>query len=227
MEIYSLLFAIHMLGFAFGLGGATVSDVVFVRSVKDGNVTESEYNIIKSISKVVWTSVALLLLSGAALLWWQYYQTGAAPRLGYSYFQVKLTAFAILVVNGLFFHTRVFPFLESTIGYSFRLPEIRARYGMFAFTGGVSVASWYSAFILAAFGRLLIEYPYPFLFNIYALIVLGAGAMAYLVLNKHADESGFLRALWTVLRTRYMAKVIAAGLALSALLLLQIQYLFL
>lgn len=190
MDLHTLLFIVHMLGFALGIGGATASDLIFLRTIKDGKVSEDEYNIIKTVSKVVWASVVLLLFSGAAMILLGYLKTGSAPALGYSYFQVKMTIFAILVVNGVVFHTRVFPLLKEAIGGSFRSEKFRKKYWLFGLTGGISVVSWYSAFILAAFSRILIDYSYVLLFSVYVLLVAGAALSAYLVLKLYADEQG-------------------------------------
>lgn len=192
MDLHTLLFVVHMLGFAFGIGGATASDLIFLRTIKDGKVSKDEYNIIKTVSTVVWASVALLLISGTAMIALGYLHTGSVPALGYSYFQVKMTVFVIIVFNGIIFHTKVFPLLKEAIGGSFRSDKFRKKYWLFGLTGGISIASWYSAFLLAAFSRLLIEYSYLLLFSVYALLVAGAAFSAYSVLNLYAKGQGEL-----------------------------------
>lgn len=227
MDLQTILIPVHLLGFALGVGSATASDITFLRSVKDGTISGDEYGILKSISKVVWTSVALLTLSGSALLLSQFAATGSVPRLGYAYFQLKLTIFTILVINGVVFHKRVFPLMKSIIGSSFRSAETKSHYGLYAFTGAVSITSWYSAFLLAVLGRYLVGFPYALLLNAYLLLVCGAAIVAYLVLNMHADQSKSpLHEIKKVYGRPYVVNLVIAGGILSVALLYQLVAVF-
>ncbi|MEX0748562.1 MAG: hypothetical protein WD467_00375 [Candidatus Saccharimonadales bacterium] len=227
MDSHLVLIALHLLGFAFGVGGATASDAIFVRSVKDGKVTRSEYNILKTVSIIVWTSVTILILSGTLLMLLELQQGGDIPRLGFSFFQLKLTAFALLVANGVVFHFRVFPLLKSTIGQSFREEGVRHKYWLFALTGGISIVSWYTAFLAVAFSSVLIDYPYLFLLNIYGLLICGAALSAYLVLHSFAMERGLVWTLSTIYRHPFVVKMVLVGLLLVSGLLAQGYELFL
>ncbi|MEX0668755.1 MAG: hypothetical protein WD061_03405 [Candidatus Saccharimonadales bacterium] len=187
MEITNILVTLHLIGFAFGVGGATVSDMIFLRSVRDNRLSQDKFDLIKTVSKVVWTSVALLLLSGAALIALEYQaNNGTIPRLDWVFFQIKLTAFAVLVLNGIVFHSVVFPAMKKTIGREFFSEAIKHRLWMFALTGGISIVSWYSAFLSVAFGRFLADFSYLLLLNIYLLLIVGAASSAYFVLHMYS-----------------------------------------
>lgn len=228
MDLHMILVTLHLLGFAFGVGGATVSDVVFVRSIKDGKVTKEEYETIKTISKVVWTSVVLAIISGLWLLYLEYLSFGSladVPRMSAAFFGLKMTAFAAVVINGIVFHTKVFPILKSTIGKSFRDETIRKKYGLFAMTGGISIVSWYTVFLSVALAGFLASYSYLLLLNAYVMIVLAAGAAAYLVINMHADETTPVQACKKVLVAPFIQKVTLIGLVLLVAFVAQLIYL--
>ncbi len=195
MEITNILVTLHLIGFAFGVGGATVSDMVFLRSVRDNRLTQDKFNIIKTISKVVWTSVILLLLSGIALVALEYQaNNGSVPRFDWVFFQLKMTAFAALIINGIIFHSVVFPSMKKTIGRPFFSEAIKHRLWMFAVTGAISITSWYTAFLAVAFGRFLADYSYLLLLNVYLLLIAGGAASAYFVLHMYSRDKAHIAA---------------------------------
>jgi|AntRauTorcE11897_2_1112592.scaffolds.fasta_scaffold00062_25 hypothetical protein len=187
MDLHIILVTLHAIGFAFGVGGATSSDLVFLRSIKNGSVSRDEYNLIKTLSTVVWTSVALLVVSGVALMALQQYEIGEVPRYQWSWFQLKVLAFFFIVVNGLVFHFGVFPVVRRSIGKSFRSNKMKRRYPLFAITGAVSIVSWYGAFLLVAFGRILIDYSFFTLLAGYIAAICFGAVGAYSVIKLYGD----------------------------------------
>lgn len=182
MDLHMVLVALHAIGFAFGVGGATSSDLVFLRSIKNGKVSRDQYDLIKTLSAIVWTSVVVLLVSGVALMALQQYEIGEVPRYQWSWFQLKVLAFAFVVANGVVFHFGVFPIVRKSIGKSFRTSKMKRRYPLFAITGAVSIVSWYTAFFMVAFGRFFIDFSFIALLSGY-LTAIGAGAIgAYTVI---------------------------------------------
>jgi len=190
MDLYSILVPIHLIGFAFGVGGATASDLVFLRSIRNGKISKDEFNLIKTVSAVVWASVVLLLASGLGLLMLGYFQTGEhLPRLYAGYFQVKVLAFAVLIANGIVFHKYVFPLMRKS-RVSFRSPAMKKKYPLFAVTGAISITSWYSAFLLATFGRFLGDFSFLTVLSWYVLLIIMAFGGAYTVISLYAQNKG-------------------------------------
>ncbi len=190
MDLHTILVTFHLVGFAFGIGGATSSDLVFLRSIKNGSISKDQYDVMKTLSRVVWASVVLLLVSGAALLALQQYQTGSVPRFEWSFFQLKLTAFAFVVANGTAFHYLVFPLVKKSTGKSFRTAAMKRRYPLFALTGAISIVSWYTAFLMVAFGRFFIDYSYVVLLSGYIAAIGAAAVGAYSTIWLYASNKG-------------------------------------
>ncbi len=190
MDLQTILVTLHLIGFAFGVGGATSSDLVFLRAIKNGKISRDEFNIIKTLSTIVWASVVLLLVSGAALMAWQQYQIGEVPRFGWSFFQLKMVAFAAVVINGIVFHYLVFPQFKKAIGKSFRSAAMKMKYPLFAITGAVSIVSWYTAFFMVAFGRFFIDFSFIALLSGYVTIVAAAAVGAYIVISLYGSGKG-------------------------------------
>lgn len=192
MDVHTILVTVHLIGFAFGVGGATVSDLVFLKSIRNGKVSKDQYQLIKTVSSVVWASVAILLVSGTALMALQQFEIGQVPRFGWSFFQLKMVAFFAAVLNGIVFHFLVFPSIKKSVGKSFRTSAMKRRYPLFALTGAISVVSWYTAFLMVAFGRFFIEFPFTLLLAGYLAAIAGAFVGAYSVIRLYGDGKGAL-----------------------------------
>lgn len=221
MDLQTILVTIHLIGFAFGVGGATASDLVFLRSISNGKVSKDQYQLIKTVSSVVWASVVILLVSGTALMALQQFEIGEVPRFGWSFFQLKLVAFFMAVANGTVFHFFVFPSLKKSVGKSFRTLKMRAKYPLFAVTGAVSIVSWYTAFIMVAFGRFFNEFSFITLLSGYIALIVFASIGAYMTIMLYALGKGDL-----IERTeKYLMRFLLAGLALVFLVALYILFL--
>ncbi len=192
MDLQTILVTLHLIGFAFGVGGATASDLVFLKSIKNGTVSKDQYGMIKTVSSVVWASVVILLVSGTALMALQQYEIGEVPRFGWSFFQLKLVAFFAAVANGIVFHYLVFPSLKKSVGKSFRTKAMKLKYPLFAITGAVSIVSWYTAFLMVAFSRFFIEYPFSWLLTGYLAAIVGATIGAFAVIWLYGNNYGHI-----------------------------------
>src|SRR5680860_294342 len=182
MDLYFFLVMGHILGVAFGVGGATASDVIFLRSVKEGVITAPAYGILKAVSLVLWAGILLTIVSGLSFLAIGFQATGQFPLLADPVFLAKLTGVAAIVVNGLIFHYFVFPTIKKSIDVPLGQSELTARRPLFAVSGAVSIVSWYAVFILA-FMRGVVEIPYLLLLGIYVVAIAGAALAASLVLQ--------------------------------------------
>lgn len=158
-----IFIGVHLLGMALGLGGATISDILFLRFLKDFKILQHEKDVLHLMSKIIWMAVCLLLLSGIALY------LPAATRLNdSSKFQMKMIVVMVLIINGAFLSQLISPKLmrlfsgKRVQGLSPYLKNIR----LLAFSlGGISIVSWYMAFVLGlmqpislSFGTLLLVY---------------------------------------------------------------------
>ncbi|MCA9387842.1 MAG: hypothetical protein KC653_02240 [Candidatus Andersenbacteria bacterium] len=143
---YQLVRAVHLLGVAIGLGGATITDILFVRMLRDRRVRSDEHALLKTLSGVIWVGVFLLASSGLLL-----FSQNWEVLLESAKFVAKMSAFVVLIINGLILGLYISPALPK-IQFSKKQDSTTelARKRMFAFIlGGVSASSWYTAFVMA------------------------------------------------------------------------------
>ncbi len=141
-----LFLGLHLLGFAFGLGGATISDIMFFKFLKDFRISQTEASVLRTLSQVIWFGLALAILSGLGM-----YLPATSYLNESAKFLVKMIVVGVILVNGAFLNLYVAPKLvtmtfgkwEESVAGSMR----RARKAAFAM-GAISMVSWYSAAIL-------------------------------------------------------------------------------
>ena len=180
IELRIILRTIHLLGFAIGFDGATVSDVMFFRAIKDKIVDANEYATLQVLSKVIWVGIFLLLASGFGIFYLIYQDNnGTLPLLASARWQMKLTLVGIVVANGLVFWRVVFSRIK-TIGTE---TISNTTIWLLAITGTISMTSWYSILIVTAIPRgANIELIY--LIGVYLLLIAGGIFTSRLILKK-------------------------------------------
>lgn len=136
----------HLLGFALGVGGATITDVMFMKFLRDFKISKDEDAVLRTLSQVIWVGLLLVVVSGIGL-----YLLNAAALNESSKFLLKMVVVAVIIVNGAFLNLYVSPkMVHLSWGELPPLkPVLRLRRTAFAL-GAISFVSWYSAFILGA-----------------------------------------------------------------------------
>lgn len=180
MEWLTIFYVLHIIGIALGVGGATVSDFLFLHSVRDRKISSDEFSLLSSISKILWTGLALLIFSGTGMLAVQYFTTGSIAMSGM--FLAKMTIVLVVFLNGLAFKKLVFPVLAAhtdrplhqSVGFADKLWTL-------SIIGAISIVSWYSALLLGALRT--IELPYVFVMTFYVFLVSGGAIFGYLFLS--------------------------------------------
>jgi len=146
MDIQNALLTLHLFGFAIGVGGATVTDVFFIKFLKDFRISKHEAEFMRTLSRILWAGVLILSISGLGL-----FLLDPARLLASSKFIAKMVVVLVLLINGIFLHYYVTPTLQKIAFHenhpqALKLRQIRQR----AFiSGGISITSWYYAFLLA------------------------------------------------------------------------------
>lgn len=142
------LVIIHTIGFIFGLGGATISDILFFKFLKDFKISKFESSVLDTLSKVIWAGLIILILSGIGL-----YLTDPALYNQSPKFLAKMAVVGVILINGTALNMFISPKLRKisfveTYDHAHR--ELRRlRRTAFAL-GAVSMVSWYSAFFLGS-----------------------------------------------------------------------------
>lgn len=163
------LLVMHLIGFALGVGGATINDVLFFRFLKDYKISQKENAVLKIMSETIWLGLLILIISGIGL----YVQNMEALNES-SKFLVKATVVGIITLNGAFLNLYIAPHLMKV---SFKDSHTKTNpvthFRKLAFvSGAISFVSWYTAFILGTIKSIPLSYLE--LFGIYLVLVIGA-----------------------------------------------------
>ena len=160
----------HVIGVALGVGGATMSDVLFLTSISDRRIDRSELKLLRIASKVVVTGLLVLAVTGVAFV-----VTGSplSPR-----FWAKMTIVAIASINGYVMHQFMFPLFERCQRERIHLlsAEITQHAPFIVTAGALSALSWYSALALGMWRTLTLSYLE--IMGVYFLLLFGAVVVA-------------------------------------------------
>lgn len=162
-EYKSYITLLHLLGFALGVGGATISDVLFMRFLKDFKITAEEKSILQLMSQIVWVGLLIIVVSGVGL-----FLPESERLLDSAKFLTKMIVIAVIILNGAVLNLLITPKL-LTIAWKENGIDVKntSRMSNIAFaSGAVSFISWYTAFFLG-FAK---NVPYSFvqLISVYA-----------------------------------------------------------
>lgn len=147
IKIMTVIGVIHALGFALGIGGATVALFLFSKFLRDLDIDEGELQILKGISEFVWLGLAFILVSQFAS-----FVAYAEPLAQSGTFLAQTIALFVVVISGAILMIILAPFLtvipfdEKAEGDR-RSPLGLLRKPLFVI-GAVALSSWYFAFFM-------------------------------------------------------------------------------
>jgi len=146
---YQPLFGVLlMVGLALGVGGATITDVLFLKFLRDFRISPFEADVLRTLSQISWLGLGIVVISGVIL-----YVPMLGAGSGMGLLTLKLVILAIISVNALFYYLYVSPKLMSVsfqhhASVAIRHELHRLRRVAFAL-GAISLTTWYTALILA------------------------------------------------------------------------------
>ena len=171
---------LHNIGFILGVGSATVTDVLFFRSIKDGTVSAEEKGTMDMLTNIIWIGLAVLIISGLALFIPEQARLALSSK-----FLLKVVVVGVIIVNGLLLNMFVAPYMRR-LSFEGTVPARKFRRLAFAL-GGISFTSWYLAFFLGSFRKIDITFCYAV--TGYALlliaVVIGSQIMERRVTKSH------------------------------------------
>lgn len=170
-----ILLVLYAFAMAIGLGASTLTDISFLRFLKDGEISEWEFGVLRLFSEVIWFSLAIIILTDIGIFF------GDIGRYAYSgEFILKMFVIGVIVLNGAVLNLFVMPrILLSTIKQDRgNEPGPAIRKISFAL-GAISLVSWFSAFILGYIHLPLADVPRMLL--IYISLVLCAIIVSQIV----------------------------------------------
>lgn len=137
----------HLIGVAAGMGGATITDLLFFNFLRDFRISTKEAEVMRILSNIIMFALGILYLSGLALFFSDPSAFSQSPA-----FLAKVSIIVILTINGIFMHKFIAPrmielsFLRHPIHSHREMHRLRAL--SFAM-GAISFTSWYTAFFIA------------------------------------------------------------------------------
>ncbi|MCL4300619.1 MAG: hypothetical protein KJ077_33085 [Anaerolineae bacterium] len=152
MSLKTALLIGHIIGVAMGAGGATMSDTLFLTSVRDNYIDASECRLLKVASKIVVLGLVILCFTGGA-----FFLVGDVPS---ERFWAKMTVVGIAVMNGYIMHRKLFPVFEKCSQEEIPLlsDTFLAHLRLLVSAGTISALSWYAAIILGTWKSLSLSY---------------------------------------------------------------------
>ncbi len=99
--LHTLALIGHIVGVAFGVGGATATDMVFVRCLRLRHIDQTLATVLELASKLVTAGMVLLTLSGIVLI-----RTGTHTS---ERFWAKMVVVIVVAANGACAHWFTFP----------------------------------------------------------------------------------------------------------------------
>ena len=170
MSSFTLL---HILGVAFGLGIATGMDLLLAKHIiTKRTLTESRYNVLEQLSRIVTWGLILLWISGIGFLW--KYQQVSPEKLLNPKIWSKLMIVSILTINGIFIHHYLLPKLKRCIGTRVDYVCNNREMAMIFSSGAISMVSWYIPFIYGTVPALNFAFSFTVFTTIYLFILIGA-----------------------------------------------------
>ena len=155
---------LHIFGVALGAGGAFMSDALFFHFLHRRDFSESNLKILRIGSRMVWTGLAVLFISGLVLFW-----AHADYYLHSSKFLIKMTVVLVIAINGMVFH-RV---------HMKRMGKLAS--GLFV-SGAISMTSWISVIVLGTLRSLSLSYFS--LLGLYIILITAASLIALAMRKK-------------------------------------------
>lgn len=173
--MHIILLVGHIIGVALGAGGATMSDILFLLSVRDRRLDRSELKLLKMASAIVLMGLGLLYVTGFGFV-----MTGSAVS---GRFFAKMLIVLVATFNGILMHLFIFPFLESCARHSTDLlsDEVLQYAPYMVSAGAVSAVSWYTALVLGIWRTLSISFWQ--IISVYGVLVLAGVLAANLLLQ--------------------------------------------
>lgn len=172
----------HVFLVIVGMGTAFVSDVLFNLYIKDKKINPTENITLEALSRVIWISLGLIVLSGLAI-----FLSDPLKYVSSTKFLMKMFIVFVIILNGYLFwkithkSLKKINFTDTNSHHKY----VRVRRLSFAF-GAISVVSWLSAFILGSIQ--LIPVSFGVAMGIYAAIiifaVISSQIVEYLITHK-------------------------------------------
>lgn len=135
---------VHLLGVVLGLGGALILDMMIFHFLRNFRISTREAIIMHLLSQMIVLGLIFLIISGIALMFTDLHGYLENPR-----FLMKMTAVAIVTLNGVVLNLYVAPKMELISLHEEDRQSNQTLVNVSFIVGAVSAVSWFSVFFLA------------------------------------------------------------------------------
>jgi hypothetical protein len=159
----------HFIGLAFGLGAATLLDLMLLKFFVRERISRQAWNIVHFSSHVVNIGLIILWITGWGFL--THYALFDPAKLLNEKIWAKLVIVYALSVNGIFIHAVILPKIKAQIGKSLFDGMGNCKRTAFIVSGAVSATSWYLPVVLGAFPQLNFKVPASTILSSYCILL--------------------------------------------------------
>ncbi|MYE38050.1 MAG: hypothetical protein F4X82_00835 [Candidatus Spechtbacteria bacterium SB0662_bin_43] len=194
LDFYTILVILHLIGMSFGVVGASVSDMLFFKAIKDGIIDKQEFGIFQFFGRLIWVGLSIAIVSGIGFLVWYIAQDitvagSDVEKIENPKIWAKVTIVAIITLNGLVLHRKILPLLRDSVGKPLVKTGITRHLTLVLTSGAVSITSWWSAFIIGAWSGLNFSLSSWAILVLYAVIVCSTIGVANVIGRRHLLRS--------------------------------------
>lgn len=159
---------LHIIGFVLGVGGATISDVLFAKFLHNFKISGKESRVLQTMSQVVWVGLFIIVISGIGI-----YLPQMAILNESAKFITKMIIVSIIIINGAILNLVISPnLIKISCSHCINVRHSHFLRRLSFALGAISFVSWYSALILGSIKN--IPLTLHELLTIYVLLVLFA-----------------------------------------------------
>ena len=154
---------------AIGLGSSTVTNVLFLKFLKDLRISSDESAVLKIVSQVTWFALGLLVISGAGIFLPQ-----AEKWLSSSVFLLMSVVLVIIILVEAVLYLKVAPrLMRVSFGeeHEHMKGELHYARRMAFILSATAIVSWYAFFVLKSIGALPFDFKTILIAYIIILII--------------------------------------------------------
>jgi uncharacterized membrane protein len=170
---------LHVLSVVIGMGGAIITDFLFVYFALNKKLSFTEIKIIKLLSGVVLYALVAIIITGIFI-----FLSNPEKYLVSAKFLTKMTIVSTLTINGILLHVLVFKHLKDD-GYLTKFKNRNLRRLAFGF-GSISITSWLCAMSLGVLDKISITYTSAI--SIYFFIIILAIITSQLIYKAYENR---------------------------------------
>jgi hypothetical protein len=130
---------------AWGLGGATIANLILARSEKDPELGRVSMKVTKLISRLIWVALIGLILTGPTL------SRLTTKTISQQFFSLKMLLVLILLLNAIYLTFILTPRLQRLTPEPGKAPspEFQRTRNLAKISGLISLACWYLIVLFA------------------------------------------------------------------------------